>query len=230
MGIDVLSDPKIVESWDKNARTWVSVVREDRIESRVQVTNQAIIDTVVSRSPHSILDLGCGEGWLIRELAAQNIPGIGVDCIPHLIEAAQYAHSGDYRLVSYEEIGMGKLKVLVDVIVSNFALLGKESVESIFRVAPLLLNPHGVFIVQTLHPAIACGDLPYREGWREGSWAGFGDDFTDPAPWYFRTLESWTKLFAESGFGRLEIHEPIHPKTQKPASVIFVAELPRHED
>jgi 2-polyprenyl-3-methyl-5-hydroxy-6-metoxy-1,4-benzoquinol methylase len=230
MSIEPLSDAKIVDSWRNNARPWVEAIREDRIESRKQVTNQAIIDIIVSRSPRSVLDLGCGEGWLIRELAARNINGIGVDSISHLIEAAQHAHSSDYRVVSYEEIAAGKLKVLVDAIVSNFALLGKESVEGIFKAAPSLLNSQGALIVQTLHPAIACGDLPYQEGWREGSWAGFGDDFTDPAPWYFRTLESWTKLFAENGFWRLEIHEPIHPKTQKPASVIFVAELPMHED
>jgi 2-polyprenyl-3-methyl-5-hydroxy-6-metoxy-1,4-benzoquinol methylase len=230
MGIDLLSDIKIVESWHKNARPWVRIVRDDRIESRVQVTNQAIIDIVVGRSPLSVLDLGCGEGWLVRELAARNIHGIGVDVSPTLITAAQRAHSGDYRVVSYEEIAAGKLNVRVDVIVSNFALLGKESVEGIFRAAASLLNPQGTFIVQTLHPVIACGDLPYQEGWRKDSWAGFGDDFTDPAPWYFRTLEGWTKLFIENGFRRLEILEPIHPKIQKPASVIFVAELPINED
>jgi hypothetical protein len=46
------------------------------------------------------------------------------------------------------------------------------------------------FIIQTLHPLIACGDFSYQDAWREGSWAGFSDDFTDLAPWYFRTLES----------------------------------------
>ena len=79
--------------------------------------------------------------------------------------------------------------------------------------------------MQTLHPTLACGDLPYRDGWRLGSWSGFNDDFIDPAPWYFRTLSSWIELFIESGFKLLEMREPIHPLTQKPASVIFIAEM-----
>ena len=66
--------------------------------------------------------------------------------------------------------------------------------------------------------------LPYEDGWRHGSWAGFSDDFSDPAPWYFRTVESWKKLLVEAGFRLLEMREPIHPGTGKPASVIFIAE------
>jgi len=77
--------------------------------------------------------------------------------------------------------------------------------------------------VQTLHPVIACGDLPYKDGWRAGSWAGFSDDFTDPAPWYFRTLETWVALIASSGLKLTQIREPIHPKTDKPASILFIA-------
>ena len=126
--------------------------------------------------------------------------------------------------MSYEEIANGKLSVSVDVIVCNFALLGKKSVEGVFRAASSLLNLRGSFIVQTLHPHIACGDRPYRDGWREGLWAGFSSAFTDPAPWYFRTLESWIKLFVDSGFRLREIREPLHPKTQKPTSVIFIGE------
>jgi hypothetical protein len=70
---------------------------------------------------------------------------------------------------------------------------------------------------------VATADLPYVDGWREGSWAGFSSDFSDPAPWYFRTLESWKRLIADAGFQLLEMREPIHPVTGKPASVIFIA-------
>ncbi len=79
-------------------------------------------------------------------------------------------------------------------------------------------------VVQTLHPRVACGDAPYGEGWREGSWAGFSSDFHDPAPWYVRTLESWGQLFERYGLRLVERREPLHPQTLKPVLVIFVAE------
>lgn len=227
MNVDSFSDAKIIQSWSKNAPSWVIAVRDGQIESRRQVTDAAIVDAVLGRSPRSVLDVGCGEGWLARELAARNIHVAGIDAVPELVEESQRVGGGDFHVVSYEELAAGKLRVLVDVVACNFSLLGKESAEGVIRAAPLLLNPGGCFIVQTLHPVVACGDLPYRDGWREGSWVGFNPDFADPAPWYFRTLESWTRLFGDCGFRLLEMREPIYPKTRKPASVIFVAEPAR---
>ena len=49
----------------------------------------------------------------------------------------------------------------------------------------------------------------------------FGDAFSDPAPWYFRTLETWTKLMRDSGLRLIDVREPLHPTSNKPASVIF---------
>ncbi|MHB8534858.1 MAG: class I SAM-dependent methyltransferase [Sulfuricaulis sp.] len=224
MSTCLFNDAKIVESWGKNASSWTAAVREGKIESRKQITDRAIVDAILSRSPRSVLDIGCGEGWLARALVRQNIHVIGVDVVPGLVEEARCAGGGDFRTMSYEEIAAGKLSASVDVIVANFALLGKESVEGIFRSAPSLLSSPGSFIVQTLHPVLACGDLPYRDGWREGSWAGFSADFTDPAPWYFRTRKSWIKLFMDNGFRLREVREPLHPKTRKPASVIFIGD------
>jgi hypothetical protein len=119
-------------------------------------------------------------------------------------------------------MAQGKLAKKFNAAICNFALLGNESVEALFRTIPGLLTTGGVFIVQTIHPLIGCGDLPYVNGWREGSWAGFSSNFTDPAPWYFRTLESWVKLFTSNGFSIEDIREPLNPKTQKAASIIFI--------
>lgn len=224
MNSRIPSDMQIVESWKKNVLPWTVAVREGQIESRKQVTDEAIIDAVLSCSPYSVLDVGCGEGWLTRELSSNNINAIGVDVVPGLIDAARRAGGGEFQVKSYEEIASGKLNISVDVVVSNFSLLGKESVEELFTTIPSLLNYQGSFIVQTLNPIAACGDQPYLDGWRDGSWKGFSSDFCDPAPWYFRTMESWLKLFERCGLRLRELREPRHPITQKPASVIFIAE------
>ena len=223
--IDPLSDAKVVDSWDHNAEPWTKAIRENRIESRSLVTNQAILDAINSRSPRTVLDIGCGEGWLIRALANDGIKGIGVDVVPALIEQAARAGGGDFRVMSYEQIAAGALDVRVDVAVANFSLIGEEAVAKLLSRVYQLLVPTGSLVIQTLHPVVANGDEPYVDGWRPGNWAGFSSDFTDPAPWYFRTIESWLDLLKNSGFSRVETREPIHPVTKKPASIIFIADF-----
>jgi len=224
MTSDPLSDERIVDSWRKNASPWTIAVRENQIASRTLVTNRAIVDAVLSRSPRTVLDIGCGEGWLARALAEHGVSAVGVDVVPALIEQARKAGGGEFRISSYEDIAAGRLDVSVDLVVANFSLIGKESVEGVVRRAPSLLNSGGSLVIQTLHPVASCGDESYADGWRTGSWAGFSEEFSDPAPWYFRTMESWETLLADSGFRILETREPAHPETGKPASVIFIAE------
>lgn len=221
---------KIVESWQMNVQPWIVAVGAGEIESRLLVTNQAIVDAILCRSPKTMLDVGCGEGWLIRNLAARGIEALGVDVVPEFIEFAQKAGAGRFRALAYADISLKTLNEQFDVVVCNFSLLGKESVEQLFQHVPSLLNEGGAFIIQTIHPVAGCGNLAYADGWREGSWAGFSDHFTDPAPWYFRTLDSWRALFRENGFTLCDIVEPVNPKTNLAASIVFIGELAQLPD
>ena len=222
--IDPLSDAKVIDSWHHNVSAWTAAVRNEEIASRRLVTNAAIVDAVRGRSPRTALDLGCGEGWLVRALVERGVQATGVDAVPALIEAAERAGGGTYHVLSYEQIAEGALDLTTDVVVANFALIGEHAVAALLRRVPSLLTAAGVLTIQTVHPVLAGGDEPYVDGWRTGSWAGFSADFVDPAPWYFRTIGSWLQLLAASGLRLLELREPLHPTTGKPASLILIAE------
>jgi SAM-dependent methyltransferase len=219
------SDARLVASWQINASAWTRAVRERQIESRRLVTDAAIVDAVLGQAPRAVLDLGCGEGWLVRALAERGVRGMGVDAVPALIEAAAAAGGGDFRVASFEEIAAGGLEVAADVAVANFSLTGKECVEGLLQRVPSLLVPRGRLIVQTGHPSVVGGERPYADGWLEGSWAGFSADFSAPAPWYFRTLGGWVALLARSGLRLHELREPLDPRTHRPASLILIAEV-----
>ncbi|MDE0853431.1 MAG: class I SAM-dependent methyltransferase [Nevskia sp.] len=216
-------EARILSSWSRNVAAWTTAVRQGQIESRRLVTDGAVIQAVLDRAPRTVLDIGCGEGWLVRTLLRHGIRAIGVDAIAGLLDQARAAGDGEFRMAAYDELADACADLHVDLAVCNFALFGRESVEALLRALPALLAEGADLVVQTLHPLMACGDAPYLDGWRESSWDGFSAEFADPAPWYFRTLESWVRLLGEHGFRLREVREPLHPATGRPASVIFIA-------
>lgn len=223
MQTDPPGDTRILDAWHTNATPWTNAVRGRQIESRRLVTDQAIVDAVLARAPRTLLDIGCGEGWLAHRLGEAGIAVTGVDAVPALVEQARTSTAGEFQVMTYEVLAAGGLSKRFDALACNFSLLGDASVEGLFASFARLLRADGCVLIQTLHPLEACGEAAYRDGWREGSWAGLGDGFGEPAPWYFRTLESWIALFAKHRLALIELREPLHPQTLKPASVIFVA-------
>jgi 2-polyprenyl-3-methyl-5-hydroxy-6-metoxy-1,4-benzoquinol methylase len=226
-------EQEIIRSWHSNAAPWSHAIRTASIASRKLVTNRAIIDAVSSVSPSRVLDLGCGEGWLARELAGREIRTTGVDVVPELVAQAVLQAASielplrpEFLVEDYSAIASRLWRGgPFDAVVCNFSLLGATSVETLIAALPFYLKIPGRLIVQTLHPIAACGDLPYEDGWRAGSWLGFSSDFRDPAPWYFRTLESWQAMLQRCGFEILECREPRAAGAVTPASIIWIGGL-----
>lgn len=222
--MDPFTDSEIIDSWHINASAWIKAIKNEVIESRKVVTNAAILNTILAHKPKNVLDIGCGEGWLARTLSKTGIPVLGIDAVPALIDYANQIGLAKFDVCLYENLRNYKFDSKFDGIVCNFSLIGKESTEIVIKTSANLLQKHGKLIIQTLHPAVAYIDS-YTEGWRSGSWSGFSEDFLKPAPWYFRTIEGWFKLLNKHGFEKINIIEPIFPKTEKPASIIFECSL-----
>ncbi|MHC8395412.1 class I SAM-dependent methyltransferase [Pseudomonas sp. LB3P93] len=213
----------LLDSWHQNARSWIEAIRSGAIESRLTVTDQAILLAVLGRQPERVLDLGCGEGWLLRALAKRGITAVGVDGDATLVEAARMAGASQVHVASYDELVEAKVDIGrdYDLICANFALLHQDIIP-LLAAMNALLAPGGALVIQTLHPwAVAAGD--YQDGWREETFAGFKGQW-QPMPWYFRTLSSWLNALDMAGFRMAGLQEPQHPQSQVPQSLLLVAE------
>lgn len=217
------SEYTLLQSWHHNAQSWIEAIRTGAIESRLKVTDQAILLAVLSRQPERVLDLGCGEGWLLRALAERAIEAVGVDGDATLVEAARAAGSSQVHLASYEELVGTKVNIgsHYDLICANFALL-QQDIIPLLAAMYALLTPGGALVIQTLHPWVAAaGD--YQDGWREESFAGFAGQWQS-MPWYFRTMSSWLNALDMAGFQLVALQEPQHPQNPMPQSLLLVAE------
>jgi SAM-dependent methyltransferase len=212
-----------MDSWHDNAAAWTAAVRSGAIESRRLATDAAILGAVQDRRPQNVLDLGCGEGWLVRALAERGIAALGVDGSAPLIDAAARA-GGSFLRLSYAELiadpercGDG-----FDLVVANFALLEQELLP-LLKTLRRILTADGWLLVQTLHP-LAAGP-PYEDGWRTEDFCGFGDGAWTRMPWYFRTLGSWVGVLREAGFALHGLQEPAHPQERRPLSLLIEARV-----
>ncbi|MFF5866577.1 class I SAM-dependent methyltransferase [Pseudomonas sp. NPDC012596] len=217
------SEADLLHSWQLNAKAWIDAVRGGAIESRRQVTDQAILLAILGRQPERVLDLGCGEGWLLRALADRGIDAVGVDGDAVLVEAARAAGSSAVHKASYEQLAAEEVDIGgdYDLVCANFALLHQDIIP-LLAAMKALLAPSGTMVIQSLHPwSMANGD--YQDGWREESFTGFAGQW-QPMPWYFRTLASWLNALDMAGLRLVNLQEPQHPQSAVPQSLLLVAE------
>ena len=214
---------RLAASWVGNADVWTRAVRDGAIPSRRAGTDAAVVEAVLTGLPPGgrVLDVGCGEGWLCRALDALGARAHGVDASAPLVGAARAA-GGSFDVVSYAEAAdePGRLGGPYDAAVFNFALLSDDAI-GVLRAAARQLAPGGRVVVQTVHP-LAAGP-PYRDGWREETFAAFGDGF-EPMPWYFRTLGSWVRVVDAAGLRITALAEPQPEGAELPLSLVLTAE------
>lgn len=184
---------EILDSWNKNADEWIKVIQNDAIPSR-KFTNKAILEMVSELDGKKMVDIGCGEGWLTREMGKLGWEATGLDAIESLVLEAQKKSDESFHVLTYEEIIDGKPmpNASFDAAVFNFCLYLKDGLTELLSNTLKQLSPNGTLVIQTLHPFFLLQNgLPYKSQWLSDSWKGLPGDFTDGHSWYARTLEDW---------------------------------------
>ncbi|MGB0696946.1 MAG: class I SAM-dependent methyltransferase [Rhodospirillaceae bacterium] len=229
-----MTDTPMPAWWTENAPAWIDIVRSQKVPSRRLGTDAAILNAAKALQPKSVLDMGCGEGWLCRALADDPArQRIGIDVSAPLIEAAQTADpAGRYCVAPFAGLLGADSPVApasVDLVLMNFVLL-EEDAETALKAAKRLRAPGGSILIQMPHPCFTAGPEGYQDGPRLERFAAF--EATDPsqgspAPaltpmtWRFRSLNSWAALFARCGLRLTRLEDVAHPEGGAPLSALF---------
>lgn len=226
---------QILQSWEENASTWIKTIQQERIQSR-KITNRAVVEAITNHLSGPILDLGCGEGWLCRELNERGFETYGLDANQTLVKAArEFSGSSNFERITYQELiddgakilQSSQLRILKDKsfhgAVFNFSLYEKEGINQLFQaVTKHLTRPHKI-VIQTIHPFhLRKKGLSYQSQWIKNSWDGLDSEFKNGHPWYLRTLEGWTHIFHSCQLNLEMIYEPLSKDSTEPLSIIFI--------
>lgn len=218
-----MTDPSEAQiaSWSKNAERWTTAVRGQTIASRREATDAAILSAARAGRLGKALDVGCGEGWLCRELSREAVEIVGVDASRELISCARAAGGASYHVLSYAELAETPAMAGYDfdTIICNFSLLD-DKVDALLDALATISNAEARLLIQTLHPIAL---TPYEDGWRIERFDGFGAAGWSPMPYYARTLASWVDALAPN-WELKKIVEPRTPSAQTPASLLLISE------
>lgn len=152
-----------------------------------------VLELLAPQPGEAILDLGCGDGALMRELAARGCAVVGVDAAPAMVEAVR-RRGLDARLMDGHALAFERA---FDAVFSNAALHWmKRDPAAVVAGVARALRPGGRFVgemggagnVAAITTALLA--VLRRRG-RDGAGA---------IPWYFPTAEAYGDLLASCGF------------------------------
>ncbi|NPE26583.1 class I SAM-dependent methyltransferase [Methanococcoides sp. SA1] len=149
------------------AEYWKTIIRDDRDAFRTYVSNPALFKRLDGLDKHlSILDAGCGEGYVSRRLTSQGHKVTGIDISKPLIDYAKELATTEI----YETCDVTKMPYAdetFDAAVSNFLLVELEKPETAIQEISRVLKPKGKFIFQILNPKLKTlnsGEIGGEEG------------------------------------------------------------------
>ncbi len=155
----LIADP--AAAWDAAAPAWDDFVETGLDYWRTDVHGPALLAACGDVRGQHVLDLGCGQGWFSRQLAARGAHVIGVD-----FSAAQIANAGrheaaaprgiDYRHLGATQVGEHWPPGSFELITACMSLHDSPDTARILAACRSVLSPDGHIAFSIVHPVVGC--------------------------------------------------------------------------
>src|SRR5688500_9126224 len=89
-------------SWEESADAWDEFVESGLHLSRTGLHGPALLAEGAPVEGRAVLELGCGQGWFSRQLAARGARVVGIDWSEKLIGHARRHEGAAPRGITYE--------------------------------------------------------------------------------------------------------------------------------
>lgn len=217
------------DTYATNATFWIRIIRDKLDRYRTELTDAAVLSALGSVKDQKVLDAGCGEGYLSRELANRRARVTGLDASSCLLAAARDERDRlgldiDHYVASLDSIP--ERDNTFDAIVCNHVLNDVEDPQAILKELGRVTKPGGRLALLMLHPCFytahaeynATGIIPVAEyfGTRtiEERLTVAGLPSPDPFRITFHPLEQYVSAIVDGGYVITGLSEPHPTRTQ----------------
>lgn len=204
------------ERWEREAENWVHVIRAQRLSTdHHDDFNLPLFLRILPPPAGPALEVGCGEGRIVRALRAGGYDARGIDGSPTMIEAARRLDpGGDYAVADAAALPFGDSSF--DLVVAFMSLQDIDDLEGAVREAARVLRPGGRFCFSILHPLRTAGEFAgaayeIREPYFERRPYVVSDEHEGTRvemPSEHRPLEAYTAALESAGFVIEALREP----------------------
>ncbi len=218
-------DREVREFWNRVAADWEIQVGEDGDSNRILNSDPILWKFVGEVRGRSILDAGCGTGYLACKLAQQDAIVTGIDISEKMIAIAKEKSAIKNLQIDFYVDDCSRLEKLCDrcfdLIVANYVLMDVPDLKGALNAFNRVLKLSGNVVLVFSHPCFPQGKAIVSENseevnysWNfsyferhkciEPPWKHFTSEFI----WFHRPLSDYWKAFKSSGFEIIDFDEP----------------------
>ncbi len=167
---------------------WAKVGRAELMEKEHSKTVLKFLNSIRFEKPFSFLDVGCGNGWVVRKISQiQNCKkAVGIDKSQNMITKAKSKKKSSKENYLRTDILSWKFNGKFDYIFSMESLYYSKPMESALKKIYKILKPGGQFF---------CGTDFYNDNKATIQWSKMMN-----IPLDLRSKKQWKKMFEKIGF------------------------------